>query len=177
MKFAELPHGNSALAIFPSVSGFGWIVFDGPLSPVDWGVSTVARRVKGNGPKNARCVSKVESLLKQFSPATIVLEAFEGAGTKRHERIKRLCHAIISTATMRGIVIRILSRQQIQKCFASKSPTTRHEVAMVVASYIREIRHLLPKKRRLWESELPEMALFAAAALLIVHYANPREPL
>ncbi len=43
--------------------------------------------------------------------------------------------------------------------------------------YVPEIRRLLPDKRKSWETDKYIMGLFNATALLIAHYANPREPL
>ncbi len=177
MKFANLPHGNSALAIFPSVVGFGWAVFDGPLSPVDWGVSTVARKVKGSGKKNARSVTKIEALLAKYRPNVIVLEEFENGHTRRAERVRGLCRSIVAVASVGGIRTRIISRTAIRSCFTSTNAHNRYDIAKAVASYLPEIRHALPRKRKLWESEFPVMALFNAAALLVVHYSNPRESL
>lgn len=177
MRYVDLPHGNAALAIFPSTEGFGWMVFDGPLSPVRWGVTTVAKASRGDDRKNARCMKRVEHLLKQFTPPVIVLEAFEGKGTRRYERIKRLCRSVIAASTMRGATVRILSREEITKTFASTKPKTRHAVASTIAPFLPEIQRKLPKLRRAWEAASPNMALFSAAALLIVHYANPTEPL
>ena len=177
MKFAELPHGNAALALFPSVSGVGWIVFDGPLSPVAWGVSMSAKRASSLQAKNAQSLAAIERLLARYRVPVVVLEAFDGAGSRRNARIRALCRSIISLCAVNGIAVRIISRREITACFASTSPKTRHATAQVVASYLPEIRHRLPAKRRAWDSENPEMALFNAAALLIVHYANPAQPL
>lgn len=177
MKFSDLPHGNSALAIFPSVDGFGWIVFDGPLSPVDFGVCYLAKRARGMEQKNARCLARAEALLRQFRPAALVLEAFQGPGTTRHARISNLCRSLISAGIVSGATIRILSRKDISASFASQPADTRYRVATIVASYLPEIERFLQHKRKAWESEFPNAALFAAAALLIVHYANPREVL
>jgi len=177
MKPGKLSLANTALAIFPSVEGFGWMVFDGPLSPVFWDVCTLADSPGTPEQKNARCMRRVEALLAEYRPATIVLEAFEGPGTKRHKRIRQLCRSIISLATMNRTSVRIISRDEITSCFASSRPKTRHAVATIVASYLAEKRHRLPRKRRAWDTEFPDMALFNAAALLIVHYANPNEPL
>lgn len=177
MKYSDLPHGNSALAIFPSVAGFGWMLFDGPLAPVDWGVSTIARKAAGTEAKNNRSLRRIDHIMRRYQPAVVVLEAFEGRGTRRHARIKRLHRSIIALAVTSGIPVRMLSRDQIQSSFTSADATTRYDVARIVASYVKEVRRLLPNKRKLWESEHPRTALFNATALLIVHYSNPKEPL
>jgi len=167
---------NTALAIFPSKDGFGWIVFDGPLSPVAWDVSTLAKVSGTPQEKNARCMKRIEKFVSEYRPAAIVLESFEGQGTRRNKRIKQLCRSIASLATMNGTPLRVISCDQIKSCFESTQPKTRYAIATAVASYLREIRHRLPDKRRAWETEDTDMALFNAAALLIVHYSNPLEP-
>lgn len=177
MRANASPFGNTALAIFPSVEGFGWMVFDGPLSPAFWDVCTAADRPGTLEEKNARCLKRVELLVSEYYPAAIVLEAFEGLGTRRHERIRRLCRSIISLATINGIPVRIISRDDITSYFASTQPKTCHAVATLVARHLREIGHRLPPKRRAWDTAFPDMALFSAAALLFVHYANLKEPL
>jgi len=177
MKFSELPHDNSALAIFPSVSGFGWMLFEGPIAPVMWGVSTVARATKGSDQKNERCLKQAESLLRFYRPHTLVLEAFENGKTRRAPRIQRLCRSLISLAAVDRVAVRVITRDQIQASFISAPAKTRYDVAKIVALYLKEIRHRLPDERKFYKPEDPQMALFAAAALLIVHYANPSQAL
>jgi hypothetical protein len=176
MKYVDLPHGNAALALFPSVVGFGWMLFDGPLSPVRWGVSNAARRKDTADAKNERCLKAIEKLLQEHHPPVIVLEAFEGPGARRGARIQKVCRSIVSLAAVQGVSVRVLTRTEIRNCFVQK-PKTRHAVAKIVASYLVEIERRLPDVRKAWQTEDEDMALFNAAALLIVHYANPREPL
>ena len=76
-----------------------------------------------------------------------------------------------------GAEVRIITREQVRKCFADSGLRTRHEIAVRVAAFLREISVRLPDKRKVWETEKPDAALMNSAALLIVHYANPREPL
>jgi Holliday junction resolvasome RuvABC endonuclease subunit len=177
MKYVDLPHANAALGIFPSTEGFGWIVFDGPLSPVRWSVSAIATTRRKAHEKNARCLERIEEIVKQWTPPVIVLEQFEGGRTRRAERIKKLCRSVVALAAVNGIEVKIISRKQIESCFTSAPARTRYQVATIVASYIKEIAVRLPEKRKFWKSENSEMALFNAAVLLIVHYANPRQPL
>lgn len=175
MKFSDFPHEKAAMAIFPSRVGFGWIVFDGPLSPVDWGVSAAARSTRGDGKKNERSLNLIEKQIGTFRPPIIVLEEFEGPLSRRGARIRDLCRSIISLAVVEGIDVRVISRAEIRACFADAKAVTRYEVAKVVVSYLPEIRPRLPNKRRAWEAEKPDAALMSAAALLIVHYARPQK--
>ncbi len=172
-----MPHSKAALAIFPAVVGFGWTLFEGPLAPVAWKVCYAAKASKGTAQKNARCLAKAERLFAKYRPATLALEAFDGPGTRRDARIKELCRSLISSAAMNGIAVRIISRKQIMACFASRNPKTREDVVAIVSEFMDELRSRQPDKRKAWESENPNVAMFNAAALLIVHYANPNEPL
>jgi len=177
MKYLDLPHGNTALAIFPCSPGFGWMLFDGPLSPVRWGRSNVAKKKAASEVKNGRCLRAIEKLLHEHRPAVVVLEAFEGPGTKRGARIQALCRSIISLAAVNGASVRVISRAQVSACLRSAESDTRYGFAKRAASFLAEIRVRLPTERKFWKTEDPVMALFNAAVLLIVHYANPSEPL
>jgi hypothetical protein len=174
MNFTEFSHHNSALALFPSVCGVGWMVFDGPLSPVDWGVSKEADSARGAGNKNARSLKRIGELMDQYRPPVVVLEEFEGKTTKRRERIRQLSRSIISLCAVNGVQVHVVSRAEVRACLASSNARTRHEIAQVVASYFPEIRRLMPTKRKAWQTEPKVMALFNATALLIAHYANSR---
>lgn len=165
------------MAVFPSVVGFGWIVFDGPLAPVDWAVSTLAAKGRGDAQKNAACLHRIETHIRIYRPSVIVLEDFDSRASRRAPRIRTLCRSIISLAAVEGIPVRIITRAEIARCFPSLPVHTRQATAERAASYLREIQARLPGKRRIWEGEKPDAALMNAAALLIVHYANPAEPL
>jgi hypothetical protein len=173
MKPLAIPPANSAMAIFPSVVGFGWIVFDGPLSPYRWQVSTVAARERTSAEKNARCLKRIEQLLREHRPSVLVLEQFEGGSSRRWNRIQALCRAIISLAAVEGIPVRVLTREEIARCFPNLPMHTRESTAERTALCLKEIRARLPAKRKIWEGENANAALMNAAALLIAHYCIP----
>lgn len=171
MKIADLPHENAALAVFPSVEGFGWMLFDGPLSAVRWGVCAAALRADTDTAKNARCLSAFEKLLAKWRPPIVLFEAFAGPGTRRQERIRKLGTALVAACSVSGAKTRVITREQVAKCFENRQAETRHEVAEVVADYIPEIRLRLPDKRKIWNKEYADMALFNATALLFAYYS------
>ena len=168
-------YDNTTIGIFPSRDGFGWMVFDGPLGAYQWGASALAKNERTPDAKNARCLAGIERLLSKYRPAIVVIEAFEGPGTKRHERIKHLCRSIIALSATHRLPVRIITRADIRTCFTSTKAVTRQQTATTVARWVKELRRLAPIERRLWEGEDPNMALFNATALLIAHYAIPWE--
>jgi Holliday junction resolvasome RuvABC endonuclease subunit len=153
------------LGLHPSSRGFGWIFFEGPGQPFDWGTADV----RGN--KNAEALDRMEGLVRKYQPHVIALEVFEGELAYRRARIRRLCRAVLRRATKRGIQVRIYSRTQIRSAFASTSSGTREEIATAVAQCIEPLRSRLPKRRKIWTGEHPSMALFCAAACALACYA------
>ena len=158
------PRTARTIAVHPTSRGFGWVAFEGPLSPYDWGLVGV------KADKNARCIRKVEELFERFLPETLVLEAFERMNSSRADRIARLCRAIHSLATDRGIDVAVYTRRDVKQCFAGVGAVTRDEIAAAVVRHVDALRHWLPKARQPWESEHRRLAVFSAAALVLTHY-------
>lgn len=152
------------LGFHPSSRGFGWVLFEGPFAPVDWGL------VSAGIDKNASCLRRLERLLDRFTPETLVLEAYDGATTRRARRIADLCRAVRRAADDRGIETPVYSRADIREAFSEVGAPTRREIAEAVAQHCEAFRHRLPKPRRPWESEDARGALFAAAAVALTHY-------
>ena len=152
------------LAIHPTSRGFGYVVFEGPFAPYDWGT------VGATGDKNAVCLRKIAMMLDRFCPETVVMEAYGKESSNRSERIARLCVAVGSMALHRGIDVVIYKLGQIKACFASVGAVTRQDIAEAVARHIEAFRHRMPKHRKPWQAEDRRMAMFCAAALALTHY-------
>jgi hypothetical protein len=151
------------LAVHPTARGFGWVVFEGPLAPYDWGIASAKPG------RNARLTTRFERLLERYSPAVLVLEDFERR--ERAERIKYLCRWMIHLAHCRGMATPVYSIAVVRTCFASTGARTRHEIALAVSQYLSAFSHRLPQKRKAWSNEDPRQSLFDAAALAMTHYA------
>lgn len=152
------------MGVHPSSRGFGWVIYEGPFSPYDWGL------VKPAHDKHTACVRKLERLLDKYQPDALVLECWDRHRAVRSTRIGRMCRAFASLAATRGIELAVYSRTQVQTSFASVGANTRYEIAEAVARQAECLRHRLPPKRRAWDSEDPRMALFSAAAVVLTHY-------
>jgi len=151
------------LGFQPSSYGFGWAAFTSPLSLYDWGHCHTKNQ------KNLRCLRRLEKLIVRLQPETIVLEAFD-AGTKRSDRIKDLCKAVIALAVEHRIEIAVYSRGQVRACFGTVGARSRQEVAEAIARSFDELRPRLPKPRAAWDAPDRRMAIFDAAAAVLTHY-------
>jgi|SRR6185312_6099098 len=172
MNDQRFPEINSALAVWPSVAGFGWMMCSGPLAPIDYAVSQVARKVSGARAKNENCIERLEEHIVHYHPTVLLLEDFQSEKSRRERRTRDLSLSMIALAAAYRIPARIISRKEIAGCFTSTKPETRYETALVVAEYFRQLGHRLPKPRQAWQSEKDNMALFNAAALAITHYMS-----
>lgn len=148
--------------------GFAWSVFEGPLSPYDWGL--VSARASQRREKNLVCLRRVEKLLSRFKPEVLVLEAFEGAGSRRMPRVARLCRSVMALAVERGVEVAVYTRAHVRACFAAVGAVTRQEIAEAVARHLEPFQQHLPRRRRPWQAEDERLALFSAAALLLTHF-------
>src|SRR5262249_28679352 len=132
------------LAVHPTSRGFGWVLFEGPLSPVDWGNASAK---KG---RNARLLARFERILKRYEPAVLVLEAFERSESKRSERVQHLCRSIMHLAACKGMDTPVFARAVVRTCFASIGASTRYEIAQAIAQRLDAFNHRLPRYRKPW---------------------------
>jgi Holliday junction resolvasome RuvABC endonuclease subunit len=143
----------------------GWVAFEGPFSPYDWGI--VGTRGKD---KNGRCLRKIEKLFDRLAPETLVLEAFEKRNSIRRDRVANLGRAIVALAISKGVDVAIHTFNEVRQCFASVGARTRHEIAEAIGRQFAQFHHLMPRKRRAWDAESGKMPLFCAAAVSAAHY-------
>ena len=148
------------LAVHPTTRGFGWILFEGPLAPVDWGIA-FAR--KGN----ERLVKRFERLLSRYEPSVLVLEEFDG-GDSRAERLSRL---MVHMAQCQNMEVQVFKRSVVQAVFGTVGARTRFEIAEAIRQQIAAFGHRMPRKRSITVSRDPKQALFDAAAVALTYFA------
>ena len=153
-----------ALAIHPTSRGFGWVLFEGPLVPVDWGIASA----KVN--KSAQCIKRFKQLLDQYLPSALVLEKFEEDNSNRGERIRELAQTMQGFANNRDMDTPVYGRKEVNAAVTGNAKVSRHAVALAVSERLPILRHRLPEARKLWQSEDNRQCLFDAAALGIAHH-------
>ena len=160
-------NAETVLAVHPFDRGFGWILFEEPYVPLDWGV--VERRYR----RNEQCLTVVRGLVLRYRPVVLALEAFDLPPRPRAARIRRLCRSIVKLAALNGVEVSVHARRDVH---AVMGQSTRYAIAATVAQRIEPIRSRLPTKRAVWESERPNMSLFSAAAVGLTYYASRDQP-
>jgi Holliday junction resolvasome RuvABC endonuclease subunit len=160
------PYPSITIGLYLSARGLCWIAFSSPLAPYDWG------RVATTKAKNRheRSLARVESLLERYTPDYLVMEEPKHSGSRRGENRPRLCQAIRALAADRGCEVVSYTSADIANCFAVVGATTRHEIAEAIGRHIPALASFVPRRRKVWQSERPNIGLFCAAALVLTHY-------
>jgi Holliday junction resolvasome RuvABC endonuclease subunit len=152
------------LAVFPSARGFGYVVFEGSHSLIDWGTR------HNTADKNAGVLEKIEELLEFYGPDTLVLEDYRGDLSRRTRRIEQLIDAAAKLAQHKRVDHRTYCRGEIRRSFAPYGAVNKYQIAQVIAKKFPELGHHLPPPRKIWMNEDPRMSIFDAAALALTFF-------
>lgn len=169
MHVGELATKHYILALFPSTRGMAFALFDGTLSLVDWGHTSIKGKVE-----NIKCTEIAEALIDRYVPDEIVVEDPSKRSHPRSDRVNLLNQSFIALAKLHGVDVVRISAKEIRRRFEAAGARTKHERAKLIASMLPAISHKLPPTRKPWMSEDPRMALFEAAALGIAYYGGER---
>jgi hypothetical protein len=153
------------LAVYPNTRGFGFVLFEGVLTPVDWGV------VRPHGTeKNGSCLTRFEQMVARQRPDVLVLEDMAVEASRRYARIRDLNQAIAELAAREKILSIQYALARVRDYFAQLSAFTRYARAEFIAQHIPVFGPLLPPPRKIWNSEDPRMSIFDAAALALTFF-------
>jgi hypothetical protein len=152
------------LAIHLQSRGFAFVLFEGWLAPVDWGVF----EARGAG-KNTRCLTRIASLFELHTPYVLVLQDTSERDSRAH-RIRELNRRAADLADQQGILVRTYSRAQIGEYFEDLGTVTKHRIAETIAKRIPALNLYVPPARKPWMSEDARMGIFDAAALAWLFY-------
>lgn len=162
---------NFVLSIYLDRRGFGFVLFEGPLSPIDWGT----RESRGEG-RNQRCLIGITALLERYRPDALVLQDTTSTGTRRNLRVQELNACVAELAESYGISTHAYSREQVREAFGLSVGTNKHQIAETIAKHIPAFERYLPPPRKPWMAEYTRMSLFDAAALALTFYQDRAGP-
>ncbi|SDG43964.1 Holliday junction resolvasome RuvABC endonuclease subunit [Bradyrhizobium sp. Rc2d] len=153
------------LSVYLNTRGFAFIVFEGHLSPFDWGI----RETRGPR-KNNTCLIRITTVFDRYAPDALVIQNTSESGTERARRIRNLNSAIVKLAEARGIPVFAYSRDQVRRTFEPYGCPNKESLAELIAKHIPAFEQYVPPRRRSWMSEDRRMGLFDAAALALVFF-------
>lgn len=145
------------LGIDPCPRGFGFAVFDMPEFLCDWGVARVFS-------KDAEAyVVRVTAMITRYSPDVVAVP--DPADFKGKAILRKLVKALTIRSSRRPIV-RIVSKVCVQNTFPPENRTKYHR-AVLISRALPELEALLPRPRKIWESEDARMNIFDALSLIL----------
>jgi Holliday junction resolvasome RuvABC endonuclease subunit len=153
------------MSLYVNSRGFAFALFEGTLSPYDWGVF----EIRGAN-KDRSIMDKVTSLLRRYVPDVLVMQDMGPEGTRRANRIALLNSALGSVAQELGVPIFAYSRADVYSAFRSMGFANKQMLAVLIARHIPAFERHVPPPRKPWMSEDARMGLFDAAALALVFF-------
>ena len=155
------------LSIYPFSRGFGFVLFEGPQSPFDWGVKEIKEKHK-----NTKTFDEIKKIVDRYHPEVLVVEDTTGRDSRRTSRIRKLYRMIVHLAEAEYVEVHRCSPREVKQSFASVGASTKHEIARAIATQIPAFAHRIPRLRKIWMSEDPRQSLFDAAALGLTYFAR-----
>lgn len=157
MKAGHLKHIR-ILAIYPSSRGFGFAVLeDGTL--VDWGFAKSFAKTK------EAFLTRLENLVDRYRPSHMTLEDF--TRSRRRDAVRRFVAIALAYACQRAIQTTLVSRTEVRAGLHLGGNASNHDVAVCISRRFTELAPLLPRRRRLWESEAERIQVFQAVGLAV----------
>jgi hypothetical protein len=153
------------LSVYLNTRGFAFVLFEGSLSPFDWGV----KEVRGRG-KHRRSLINIEALFGRYQPDILVLQDTSPSGTIRAPRIDHLNAAIATLAEAGGMPVYTYSREVVLNAFGYLGAANKQSIAEAIAKHLPVFERYVPPPRKPWMSEDARMGLFDAAALGLVFF-------
>ena len=166
MNGVQIKH-DRILAVAPSTRGVGFAVLEGKETLVNWGVKSIT------GDKNSHSLARIKELITQYEPAVLVLEDCLAAKSRRNPRIRSLGKRIIKLATNHRLLIKLFSREQVNRIFFMEGKGTKHALAEMLAQrFPEELGFRVPPQRKPWTSEDCRIDMFDAVALALAVRQN-----
>lgn len=157
------------LSFYPSSLGFGYVLFEGALTPFDCGVQDI------RGPaKHRRILAFLEKLIDRYSPVVLVLEDWTDGACQRVSRIVDLYESILELAKHKLLKVVRYSMRTIREHFAYRNAISKHDIALHIAKLIPAFAYQVPLERKAWTSESARQTLYDAAAVGLAFFGIQR---
>lgn len=156
------------LSIDPHPRGFGYAVFEGPATLVDWGTKDVRQD------KERVALYKIEELVRQYLPTVIVVEDCAHRKSRRNPRVRQLTERILAAAREFAVEGRAVPLTSVYRAFAGTGAGTKYGIATALVRAFPELMVRLPPKRKPWQTEDSRMSIFDAVALGLAYFRSLR---
>ena len=164
MKTISNKEQQRVFAVDPMVRGFGFAILEGPDLLIDSGIREIRYK------KNPTCLKRITEILEKYELDGVIVEDYDGKGSRRCLRVQRLIQAIHSLAEQRSIASYAFSREDIRNAFFQFGAFNKHQIASVIADHLPQLAHQLPPPRKIWRREDDRMNIFDAVSLALTFF-------
>ena len=158
--------GRITIAIAPTSRGFGYAVFEQKDALLDWGV----KEARTN--KTRDSLLKLRVLMHLLQPAVMVVENTQDPRSRRSKRVSDLIEKMARLAKEKSVPVVRYPRNDVLAIFHRVGARNKDDIAAAIAKKLPELAPRVPPRRRIWESEHYNMAIFEAAALGLTYFAR-----
>ena len=154
----------------------GFAVLEGSHHLLDWGT----KRWKADGNAVKYLAARIDPLLFHYSPSVVVLKDI---GSKSRAKRKATIADARRNLLKRAISVSMVKPAEVRLAFIQSGGRNKFQIASAVAQMFPELKWRLPAKRRPWQAEPYNSAMFDAVALAFTHWKRycqgrrKREPL
>ena len=144
------------LAVDPGSRDVAFVLFEnGRL--LDWGT-------RGRGRNELQVL---DELMGRFGAEVLILEDPDAIRCERRARLRRVLRLMAERARSRGVVVKKVSRYSVRLRWKERGRTTKHTVAVAIATMFPEMEPFVPRARRRWDIEDPRSGVCDAFSLLL----------
>ena len=152
------------LSLYPNSIGFGYAVMDDALSVLN------SQVVQIRPISNTHALKRIKEIIDYYEPKIIVLEDYQGIGSRKSKRIVKMIDAISRHALRKSLKTYKYSRADIRFVFSNFNAHTKYEIACVIAENIKSMEYKLMPPRKVTESEKFMTGAFDAVSLGVTYF-------
>lgn len=117
------------------------------------------------GQRSARgSVRKIRWLLKVYTPSIVMMRRIRRARDESSKKAARSLCRIRKELKRQSVRLVMVTREDVRKFFARHGGTTKHEMALLLTKWHKELRTMMPSKRAPWDAEAYTVVIFDAVA-------------
>lgn len=154
---------ENALAIFPTVKGFGYAFFRDEHEPKQTGVAII----KNTEPD--KYLKRIDAMVQTYQPKIILIPTPDTKNNHKTKRTQQFLKDIIEYAKQQDIIIKTFSREQIRMVFERFDAFTKLEISEKICLWMPDLEKYKPRQRKSYMPEEHYQGMFDAISLFITH--------
>jgi hypothetical protein len=156
------------MSLYVNWSGLGYVLFEDPLVPFDWGW------IEGRAKHGKRALLRaVQKLLERYAPVVVVLEDWRERDIPRKARIEAIYESIVKVCEVALVPVEFVRMHAVRQMFRAYGSMSKYEIAQTIAKHIPAFGEV--PERKPWEPEPPRQTIFDAAALALTFFQLAKE--